>query len=733
MRNLKAKGLTKATGQSHKKRILLSTTASLCLITASGNTAAFQNTDKTATGTEIIAVVASPEDIKAVTGTAATAGATAVALQSDIDIYPVVFFDQYTPQNAMEMVDRLPGFSFDEGSNVRGFGGAAGNVLIDGSRPTSKTGGLRAALQRIPAAQVERIEILRGGISAGEAAGQSVVANVIRKQTGSSGTWAFKTRRAPDGRLRPNIEFSISSKLGAWDTSFDLDIGSGGGNRPALVRNLDADGLLTSSSRERRKTGNEWLFVSGEGSRPAAGGKLTLNGRFGGNNWTGNTTRDGFENQLPDTSSRDNFWNLGEREEYREAEFGIDWAKTYTNDWKWRLLGLATGNNQKYTADFAFEDFADGDTSESFFLQDSTKTEFIARSTYGKTGTAKFKPEFGIELANNKLDNELEFFEDGVEIELDSANVVVEEIRGEGFATFVYQATKKLSLDGGITGEISQIKVSGDAAQKQTFKFIKPRVSATYSFNDDTQLTLEAERRIGQLNFSHFAASAQAQDDRTTAGNPDLQPNKATRVAATVDWKFSERGSFKLESFYEWRSDILEQIILPSGGQGRGNAGDARFYGFVAEANLPLDVFLKGGLLEVAYRHRRSSFADPVIGGDTRRISWYTPSWLSFEFRHDITKQKFAWGVEYWGSFAEQGFLVDEIQRIEGNKRLRVFAETTRYFGVKMRLEVTNSNTGRFTRSRFFFDGDRGGVFTGSEISDRKRRPHFRFDITGTF
>ena len=70
------------------------------------------------------------------------------------------------------MVERLPGFTFDEGSSDRGFGANAGNVLIDGARPTAKSGGLSAALKRIPADQVEKIEIIRGGVGGGEAAGQ---------------------------------------------------------------------------------------------------------------------------------------------------------------------------------------------------------------------------------------------------------------------------------------------------------------------------------------------------------------------------------------------------------------------------------------------------------------------------------------------------------------------------------------------------------------------------------
>ncbi len=52
--------------------------------------------------------------------------------------YPPEFFAASSPNTALDMIFRLPGFSLDTGDTVRGFGGAAGNVLIDGSRPASK-------------------------------------------------------------------------------------------------------------------------------------------------------------------------------------------------------------------------------------------------------------------------------------------------------------------------------------------------------------------------------------------------------------------------------------------------------------------------------------------------------------------------------------------------------------------------------------------------------------------
>lgn len=717
--------------RSHK-RALYSTTALICLFSASATVSALQKEDdQDAPVVKASDTIVAASPAAAPTVTPAPTTATAAVNQSDTDTYQASFFDQYSPQNAFDMIQRLPGFSFDQGSDVRGFGGAAGNVLIDGSRPTSKSGGLRAALQRIPAAQVERIEILRGGVSGGEAAGQSTVANVIRKQTGSSGTWTFKIRTAPDGRWAPNLEGALSSKIGEWDTSFDLDIGGWVGYRTALIEDLDATDTLESSSDEILKEENEWLWASGEASRPFAEGKLTLNTRFGGHNWSGDTTREGFIGHLPDANP-DDLWMLGETNSRRELEFGADWTRTYANNWKWRLIGLANNRSRKYGFNSEFEEFDDPSENASRFVQDRKQSEYILRTTYGLTA-GKFKPEFGIEGARNQMDSDVEYFEDGVEQELDAANITVQEYRGEAFATFNYQLTQKLTLDGGITYEASQIKVSGDADNKQTVKFWKPRLSATYSFNDDIQLTLEAEREVGQLNFNLFAASANAADDRETGGNVELRPDTKWRTSATLDWKFSERGSLKVESFYQWRSDILEEIVLESGSVGRGNAGDATFYGVEAEATIPTDGIIKGGLLELRYNRRGSSFEDPILGGMTRNISWYTPEWFGAEFRQDLTDAKISWGVEYNGKFTDRGFQVDQISQFQGNGRFEVFVETTRYLGMKMRLEVNNVNTGNFTRTRFLYDPDRGGDFTGAEVAHRKRKPQFRFELSGTF
>src|SRR5947209_11490680 len=69
-------------------------------------------------------------------------------------VYDAAFFAQYAPRTALDIVQRIPGFTLDLGANnnnngngpldIRGFAGVAGNVVINGRRPSTKSEPLAA-------------------------------------------------------------------------------------------------------------------------------------------------------------------------------------------------------------------------------------------------------------------------------------------------------------------------------------------------------------------------------------------------------------------------------------------------------------------------------------------------------------------------------------------------------------------------------------------------------------
>ncbi len=656
--------------------------------------------------------------------------------EEGVQVYQRSFFDRFIPQTARDLIDRLPGFALDAGDDLRGFGGAAGNVLIDGERPSSKVGGIEDALRRIPADQVERIEVIRGSAGLSEAAGQAVVANVIRDRSGTAGSWELELERAADGIVYPSGETTISRPLGAWQTStkanafwerFPLE-------GPRLQ--TDADGALLSSQLEDRPSVLTEAFVSSELKRAAGGGALTITGRFGRSAFLPDTERLGFDGRLPDDAPDDRFF-IDFDSVFLEGELGIDWTRSIGNGWSAKLLSLSSyqdlDQEQLVTLERPLGEVVSG--SDFVRLQDSFET--VLRTAISRTGEHRFKPEFGAELAYNSLDSRLSLLErdsqDNITpIELPAANVLVEELRGEAFANLIWRTTDLLTLESGLAVETSTITVSGDASNSQDFFFVKPFATVILSMREGLQLRFGARRTVGQLNFSEFAASASAEDDRLLAGNPELGPDQTTRTTFTVDLRSQKRGALNVELFHEWREDVIEQIALPSGAFGAANAGDGRVWGVTANAALMLSPIIPGGLIEVEADVRDSTFPDPLTGDDRPLSNVDSPTLLA-EFRQDLTAQRFAWGFSYRALREGSFFFADEDSTFRDGAQWRVFVQTTRIKGVRATLALRNLGARTFFRERLFFDPSRAGTFSGAETIERERGLFATLTFTGQF
>ena len=78
-----------------------------------------------------------PQVAEAPVPTGATSQAPlADAAQRGVLVFTPDFFAAQSPNTALDMVNRVPGFSVDDGSGARGFEGAVGYVLINNARGT---------------------------------------------------------------------------------------------------------------------------------------------------------------------------------------------------------------------------------------------------------------------------------------------------------------------------------------------------------------------------------------------------------------------------------------------------------------------------------------------------------------------------------------------------------------------------------------------------------------------
>lgn len=655
---------------------------------------------------------------------------------ASVESYPGSFFTRFNPQSARDMIDRLPGFALDTGNaELRGFGSTAGNVLINGERPSSKSGGVEDALRRIPAAQVDRIELIRGTAGASEAAGQAIVANIIRVAGVAAGSWELKIERAADGIVYPGGELTYANLLGDWETSTKINAFWERFPLAGPRLQFNAEGALTSSQLEDRPSVLTQAYVSSEAERPFADGALRLTGRIGRSAFLPDTERLGFDQRLPDDNPDDRF-EIDFDSVLFEGEGSIDWSRPLSNEWTLKLLSLSSLTQLEDDQVVTVERPIGHPVAASTFQSNEDTFETVLRATVNKGGEHRLQPEFGAEITYNRLDSELALLSNNggsiTAIELPAANVRVEEIRGEAFANLIWRATSRLIMESGVGLEVSEISVSGDAENSQTFVFAKPFASVVFDPKPGLQFRFGARHSVGQLDFSQFAASAEAADDRFLGGNPDLGPDQTTRASLTVDLRAEQLGALNIEAFHEWRRDAIEQVLLPSGVFGAANAGDGRIWGVTANANVSLSPIIPDAQIEIEADVRDSTFPDPLTG-QARAISGINSPTILVEFRQDLSSSKVSWGASYLASRDARFFFGNEESFFQEGEQWSLFIETTRWFGIRTNLALRNIGERDFTRERLFFAPSRADSLVGSESISRSRGMFVTLTMGGQF
>jgi len=652
---------------------------------------------------------------------------------TDVASYPASDFAAYAPQTALDMVRRTPGFVLNEGDQrIRGYGATEGNVLVDGVRPASKAG-VVDALSRIAASQVERIDVIRNASTA-EAQGQALIVNVIRTRRTPSGTWSAEIERNGNDRLYPRIEASYARELRGWETSARVNALWEEFPFRTLRLVRDASGSLLSSVETDLPSTLAQAYVSGDAKRPLAGGTLNLTGRFGHYRYYYGQPGSTYFGRLPDGDPDQTQLTRFEEDRW-DMELGGDFTRD-TGPWRWKTLALLTAKDGVESQSDPRRDrdgFLVGDTTVDATAR---PMEMVARTTLARTDGSKWKPEFGVEVAYNRLERSFALaIDDGTgptPIPLPGADVLVEELRAEAFVKLNWTWTPSITVEAELGLESSEITVTGDAEQTRTFVFAKPAVALLWRPSERVQWRVGVRRRVGQLDFVDFAASASLSDGTAVAGNPDLGPDQATRYYASYDYRGKGDLALNVEVFHEDREDVLEEVRLPSGAVGRANAGDATYEGVKASLTLPLDAMLANARLTVDATAVRSDFEDPVTGSRRPLSRVYSPL-VNAEFRHDLPARRFSWGIRWSASNEGDIYRVGEIDSFRAEDNFGAFVETNAFGGFKTRLAIRNALTQRNFRDRRFFQPDRSGALVRTEERRQESPLFLTVSFSGSF
>lgn len=160
--------------------------------------------------------------------------------------YPPAFFQRYQVNTAMDMVNRVPGFSPDDGGDQRGFGTSVGNILINDRRPSTKQDSPSAILGRISADLVEEIELIRVKVRDIDLQGHTQIVNVVLSDNAPATIrWELAVRETVGTGTSPGGSISLSDRWGPMEYNVGADMRWAKFGDPAIIERFDGDGVLT--------------------------------------------------------------------------------------------------------------------------------------------------------------------------------------------------------------------------------------------------------------------------------------------------------------------------------------------------------------------------------------------------------------------------------------------------------------------------------------------------------
>jgi len=614
------------------------------------------------------------------------------ARQQGVLVFTPDFFAAQRPNTALDMVNRVPGFSPDDGSGARGFEGAVGNILINNARPASKNDTGTNVLNRTLASQVERIELIRGGAPGIDMQGFSVVVNVILKQESSHKsilTWNT-TQFEGSGRDLHGGSYQFTARNGerSWGVTLSDGISMSDSNGPGRLIRRDAAGNVLRDEITDNDGYGGGDSIRGTYAGPLAGGKVDLTARYGINDWHGyNTNRSS-------TLFRESLDN----EDSDGGEFGVTWERPLGERFKLETRLMHEFGSWDGASIYNVLDNGVA-APQQVFDYSGESSETILRALVRHERSPKLTIETGGEIAYNMRETDQAFTVGGENIPLPSASVKVEETRGEVFSKGTWRAHKDLTLEFGLRLEASTISQSGDADHEKSFFFAKPRFLATWTPMPNNQLRFRFERELGQLDFSDFAASADLQDENVYGGNVDLVPEQRWISELTYERRFWGEGVVSIGYRHDQIVDAIDQIPLGDDLSAVGNIGDGTLDQLSLNVTVPLDKLgVSGARFTFKNDWNKTSVTDPTTG-ESRPISGVRASQANIGIEQDITRWKLQWGFNWLPRLNQPTYGPDQTFTWRGSGYYEMFAEykPTPTLAIRAQLNLWDDFTQRRT------------------------------------
>jgi outer membrane receptor for ferrienterochelin and colicins len=648
--------------------------------------------------------------------------------------YTPADFARFAPRTALDMLQRVPGFTIQQAVQERGLGQATGNVLLNGQRISNKSDDILTQLGRVPAGNVVRIEIVDAAtLDIPGLSGQ--VANIIVRADQISGQFSY----SPEFRtnftdpLLSRFSVSLSGKRGPVEFTLGLENQASRGGAGGGTRIFNADGTL----REQRYD----VFTS-DFDQPRASARFVIDGPGSsiGNLsmiyrefWydyeeDGVRTRPG---QLP--FERD----VHTQEDGHNYEIGGDFEFAL-GPGRLKLIGLQRSTHAVLT-DRVTSTFADGrPQTGQLFVRDSTDLERIGRAEYRwSAGGADF--QLSAEAAFNALDTGSEFGTlqpDGTLTLAPLPDTIarVEEARYEGILSYGRRLSPSLTFQIAAGAEYSQLSQLGAGGLTREFVRPKGQITAAWTPSSNTTVNFRLQRRVGQISFFNFVSSVNLRDDVGTDGNVDLVPPQSWEGEVEFVRRLGPWGQTTLRAYYHLVEDVIDFIPIGATGEGVGNIDQATRMGVDWRSTFNFDpIGWTGARLDLRTLLQRTELKDPLTG-EERPISNTTEFFIEGSVRYDVPGSDWAFGSAASYNNNSLNYRLTEFgYQTEGPVFANVYVEHKDVLGLTVRATAGNIFDARSTWDRFVYVNRRTGPLDFIERRDRLIGPIFSFQIRGRF
>jgi len=654
-------------------------------------------------------------------------------------VYTPDFFARFSPRNALDMLNQVPGFQINQQDQGRGLGQASENVLINGERIASKSDTAVSQLQQITAARVVRIEIGDGAsFNVPGLSGQ--VANVIVKGGSISGRFEYRAIWRNDYAIPSygggNVSVSGTSGNLEWTAAFNHGTGRGGAGGDPGIFVYDGDDNLIET-REG--------LIRFKGEFPRLSGRVKWNGP---NGLVANLSADygwSFTKFYSD-EMRHPVGDVGYFRAFLNQDDGYSYNISGDVDFKFgpgrlKLIGIERFNQSDGPATSILT-FDDGRPDEGFwFFTDGTNGERIGRAEY-RWDMLGGNWEFDAEAAFNRLDRIATIGSldpdtgkfDIVDFPQGSGGVT--EDRYEMILTHNRTLAKGLTLQ--IGGGMEYSKIGQTETGGVTREFWRPKMSANLAWTPTKGLdvSLKLARTVGQLSFGQFLATVDLDDNQDNSGNVELVPQQAWEADLEVKKDLGAWGSATVRGYYRIIEDYIDIIPVP-GGESPGNIdGNATLAGLALNATINLDPLgWKGAKITTTNNFETSSLKDPLTGLNRPFSDHYDVN-SDTTLRWDVPKSDWAFGFGANVTHVQPYVRLTETGRNwEGPTYLYGFIENKDVFGLTVNFNVFNPfGSGRSYNERFVYAGLRdSSPLWFREYAEMRVGTIYRIQVKGNF